>query len=58
MGRVAEALVDELGHISRLTGQPEEEVHREWKEAARTGKTFGQFAVIKSRKKAKKERLH
>ena len=54
MGRIAEAMLDELEGIARRTGEQEEDVHREWWSEWAKEKTFTEFAVAKSQKRAKK----
>lgn len=57
MGRVAEMLADELENISRLTREETDKVHREWKEQESAGMSFGEFVLMKSQKRTKKQRL-
>ena len=54
MGKVAEAMEEDIGEVARMTGETAEEVHRQWKGTEHTGISFSDFVVVKSRKKVKK----
>lgn len=56
MGRVAEALMDELENVARLTGEHESEVKEQWKKANRNGIGINEFITSKSRYKTRRRK--
>lgn len=53
MGRVAELQEEELEELARKINEPLEEVKAEWDEEVKTGISFHDFRIKKSRKTKK-----
>lgn len=56
MGQVAEALMEELREVARLTGEEEYEVMEQWKKANQKGVGINEFIVDKATYKPKRRK--
>lgn len=56
MGRVAEAFMEELEEVARLTGEDEYDVKVEWEKARRKGVGVNEFFVDKATYKPKRRK--